>query len=808
MIKNYFTIAWRNLVKNKVYSFINIAGLAIGLSCFLMISLYVVDEMSYDKYNKNAGRIFRINSDIKMGETSMRLTVTSDMMGEVMKRDFPEVEEYARIFNSNGDKLLKKGDEFIYESAVAHVDSTFFSVFTMPVIQGDTRTALNEPNTVVLTEKAALKYFGTTDAIGKTLQVSEDSLVPFKVTAVIADMPVNSHFNFDFLFSMDNVNYGWGNYMSHNFKTYLLLKKGVDAKAFQAKFEPLYIEKYIFPQAKEMMKIANMDEFKKSGNRLHYELMPVTDIHLRSDRFPELGVNGNIQYVYIFGAVALFILLIACVNFMNLSTARSANRAKEVGIRKVLGTGKDSLIRQFLAESIFTVYISMFFGILITWLALPYFNEVSGKTMSVSQLFTPGFSLFLIVLPMVVGLLAGSYPAFFLSSFRPIAVLKGKLSAGSSRSVLRSSLVVFQFATSIMLIIGTLVVYRQLNYIQNTKVGFNKDQLLVIDGTNVLSSPQAFKEEVSRIPGVTSASFTGYLPVSNSSRTDNTFSKEAVLDQKNGLNMQAWRTDYDYIPTMGMEMVKGRNFSRDFGTDSSAIIINETAAAILGYDDPIGKPVYRVRSEGPLRYTIVGVVKNFHFSSLKEKVAPLCLVLGTPSWSTSFRVKTTNLPALVGQVEKKWKEMAPGMPFSYSFLDQSFNAMYRSEQQVGRVAMSFSILAILIACLGLFGLATYMAEQRTKEIGVRKVLGASVNNIVLMLSKDFLRLVLIASLIAFPVAGWAMSRWLRDFASRIDIGWWVFLVAGLSALLIAIITVSFQAIRAAIANPVKSLRTE
>lgn len=810
MIKNYLKIAWRNLVRNKTFSIINIVGLATGLACFILIALYVTDELNYDRHNEKADRIYRVNSDIRFGGTDLKLAVNSDMMGATLKKDYPQVEQYVRFYNSTGSKLVKKNKEFINEPAVTHADSTLFDVFTLPAITGDTKNALNEPNTVVITQSTANKYFGTTDVVGQTIETNENNSTLYKVTAVIRDIPRNSHFNFDFIFSMDNVEYGWGNFLSHNFQTYILLKPGTDSKAFEKNFTQL-IDKYILPQAKQFMQINSMEEFAKTGNKLEYSLMPMTDIHLRSDRFPELGVNSNIQYIYIFSAVALFILLIACVNFMNLSTARSANRAKEVGIRKVLGTQKKSLIGQFLTESILMVFAGLILALLLVWFSISYFNDISGKSLAMTELFKPGYLLFLFLIPFVVGGLAGSYPAFFLSSFQPVNVLKGKINKGFRKNTLRSGLVVFQFFTSIVLIIGTIVVFRQLNFIQNKKIGFNKDQVLVINGTAVMgSNTDAFKNEIAKMSGVKAASFAGYLPVSNSSRSDNTFSTEAVMDEKNGFNMQVWNIEYDYIPTLGMEILKGRNFSKAFGIDSTGIIINESTAKLIGYDDPIGKKLYS--SDGNAgnntAYTIIGVVKNFNFESLRQNIGPLCMRLGFNKWATAFKVSAGDVQGLVKNIESKWKSMAPGMPFSYQFLDEAFDNMYRAEQRIGKVALSFAILAILIACLGLFGLATYMAEQRTKEIGVRKVLGASVPDIISMLSKDFVKLVLIAAVIAFPVAWFAMNKWLQEFAYRIDIGWWVFMIAGLAAIVIALVTVSFQAIKAAIANPVKSLRTE
>ncbi|MEP6594462.1 MAG: ABC transporter permease [Ginsengibacter sp.] len=806
MFKNYLKIATRNLWKNKSFSAINIIGLAIGLATCILILLYVIDELSYDRYNKKAGRIYRVNSDIKFGGGDLHLTVASDPMGAILKKDYPQVEEYTRIYNSSGSKIIKKGSQYINEEKVAHVDSTFFRVFTFPSIEGNTETALNEPNTVVLTESSSKKYFGTTHAVGKVIEADKN---PYKVTAVIEDMPRNSHFNFDFLFSMDNVNYQWGNFLSNNFQTYIVLQKGTDYTAFEKNFTTV-IDKYLLPQAKQLMQITSMDDFKKAGNKLEYTLMPLTDIHLHSDRFPELGVNSDIQYVYIFSAVALFVLLIACINFMNLSTAHSANRAKEVGIRKVLGTEKSTLIKQFLLESIITVTIALVIALIMASLVLPLFNDVSAKSFSAKDFFTGKILLFLIAIPFIVGTLAGSYPAFFLSSFKPITVLKGNTTSVFKKSTLRSGLVIFQFATSIILIICTVIVYSQLHYIQTKNLGFNKEQVLIVNGTGALDkNAETFKNEVSNFPGVSSGSFTGYLPVSPSARNDNSFSKTAVMDSKNGINMQRWTIDYDYIKTLGMEIIEGRNFSKEFGSDSSGVIINETTAKLLGFDSPIGEKIYTYNeSQQPIAYQIIGVVKNFNYESLRQNIGPLCMILGKSTWITSFKVNTGNIQALVKQIEAKWKAMAPGMSFSYRFLNESFDEMYRSEQRIGKIAITFAILAILIACLGLFGLVTYAAERRIKEIGIRKVLGATMSNIIGMLSKDFLKLVIIAAIFSFPVAWWAMNKWLQDFAYRIDISWWVFAVAGIVAAAIALITVSFQAIKAALANPVKSLRTE
>lgn len=814
MFRNYFKVALRNLWKNKGYSTINIFGLAIGLATCLLITLYVTNELSFDRHFANANRIYRINSDIQFGGGNQHMTQTSDMMGQLLKKDYPQVEQYTRIYTSDGNKLIKKGNDFINEARVANVDSTFFEVFTLPVIEGDIKTALNEPNTVVVTATAAKRYFtrGTANVLGKTIEVkNNESITPYKITAVIEDIPANTHFNFDFLFSMKNADYQWGQLTSHNFHTYLLLKPGTDYKAFEKNFDQ-YGNKYIVPSVQQFVKISSMEDLKKGGNKLEYSLLPLTDIHLHSDFSYEITPSGNIQYVYIFSAVALFILLLACINFMNLSTARSANRAKEVGIRKVLGTARKTLIVQFLVESTVTALIALFVAVAAAYFVLPLFNDIAAKSLSLNDLINFKILPVLVLLPFVVGLLAGSYPALFLSKFKPIVVLKGNVNTGFKKSNLRNVLVVFQFATSIMLIICTIIVYSQLDYIQNKKLGFNKDQVLIINEAYALGkNVQVFKNEVLAMQGVSSGTLSSYLPVTNSSRSDNTYSKEAVMDTKNAIDMQTWRIDYDYLKTMGMEIVQGRNFSKAFGSDSTALLITETTAKLLGYDNAVGKMLY-VPLGGPGKtlaaLTIIGVVKDFHFESLRQKMGPLCMSLGNSTGLATFKVNAADTKNLIAQIENKWKALAPGLPFSYRFMNDSFNEMYRSEQRAGSVAIVFATLAIVIACLGLFGLVTYMAEQRKKEIGIRKVLGASVSNVVTMLSKDFLVLVGIAAVLAFPLAWWAMQQWLRDFVYRIDISVWIFIIAGITALLIALATVSFQAIKAALANPVKSLRTE
>ncbi len=813
MFKNFCTTAWRNLRNYKSYAILNISGLAIGIACFILIAHYVIDELSYDLWNPYAHRIFRVDGEIKFGGDEMHLAVSSDPMGATLKKDYPQVEEYVRFYASDGGALVKKGDQFIQEDNVCHADSTLLKVFPYFVLAGDALHPLDGPDKVILSESSAIKYFGKTDLhqiIGKTIETDRSNRF-FTVTAIIRDMPSNSHFNKDFIFSMQNVKYQFGNFLSNNFNTYLLLRQDANANEFNKNF-PDFINKYILPQVQQFAQIKNMDEFEKAGNKLKYFLTPLKDIHLHSNKVAEMGANGNIQYIFIFSAVALFILLIACVNFMNLSTAHATNRAKEVGVRKVLGTEKSKLVFQFLTESTLLATVSTILGIIIVVLMIPYFNDLAAKSYLRKEFFKPFWLSIYILLPLVLGVLAGLYPAFYMSDIKPIAVLKGKLQGSFNKNRLRSGLVVFQFATSIMLIIGAIVVYSQLKYIQTRNIGFQKDQVLIIEGTNSLGSQtKAFKNEIAGLNGIVASSYTGYLPVSRSSRNDNTYFKDAAPDLNRGLNMQKWTIDQEYIPLLGMEIVKGRNFSTEFGTDSSGVILNEEAIKLLGFEeDPLNQKIYggSAIAGGLTQYHIIGVVKNFNYASLRENVGPLGFFFGNADWVTSFKINTSESRALLSHIEAKWKSMANGAPFSYRFLDQSFDEMYRTEQRVGKISLTFSILAIFIACLGLFGLATFIAERRTKEIGIRKVLGADIPGIVVMLSKEFIKLVILAAIIAFPLGYYLMHKWLQDFSFRIDIQWWMFLLAGGSAIVIALLTVSFQAIRSAMMNPIKSLRTE
>jgi len=810
MIKNYIKTAFRGFMKSKGFTFINIIGLALGLATCMLIVFYVFDELSYDRYNTKADRIYRLNEDIKFGGSTNSLAITSAPMAAALKNEFPEIEQTVRFWNKGGNQA-KKGLQNINERMV-YADPSIFSVFTLPMVSGTPSSALTEPHSVVMTERAAKKYFNGAskdyrDVVGKILMVNDT--IPYKITGVIKDIPQQSHFNFDFFLSMSGLPESRNNnLLSNNFNTYILLRPGADYKKLESKFPDFFREK----AGAQLESIIHLTfaKFEQSGDYFRMSLTPLKDIHLRSNRLEEMDANGNIQYVYIFSAIALFILLIACINFMNLSTARSANRAREVGVRKVLGSPRKYLIAQFLAESVMITLLAAIIAVFAAWALLPLFNQIAGKELMVTSQIVKFTVPALLAIVIVVGCLAGSYPAFFLSGFQPIEVLKGKLTAGFKGGGIRRFLVVFQFAISIFLIIGTLVIYNQLKYIQNKDVGYNRNHLLVVRNlwTQPNSVAKTFKQQIKQLAGVEEVSLS-QAPPGWDYQTSNTFFKDKVFDQKRSLESQNWGVDEDYIPTLGIKMAAGRNFSKDMLTDSAGLLINKAAANLLGYADPLNQTLYLPHDKTIKVYHIVGVMNDFNFRSLRVNVTPMIFTLKQRSNVLSVRVKSADIPLLLSQIKNKWKEMYPRQLFEYSFLDDDFNATYRTEQRTGTISIAFTSLAIIIACLGLFGLAAYAAEQRTKEIGIRKVLGADVTTIVALLSKDFLFLVLVSIVIASPVAWWFMQKWfLQGFAYRQKIQWWVFTSAGLTAIVIAFITISFQSIKAALNNPVTSLRSE
>ena len=804
MFTNYFKTAWRNIRKNKLFSFINIFGLSIGIATCFIIMLYVQDELNYDRFNKNADNIVRVVFQANINGGKINESVSMPPVAATMKRDFPQVQDATRIQDQGSSKIIYK-DKVFKDDHFANVDANFFSIFTLPVIKGDAKTALLQPHTVVMTQSTAKKYFGNEDAIGKTIIVTADDNKPYIVKGIIKDIPVNSHFHFDIFASMaSNERASEDTWMSGGFHTYLLLKPGTDIKQMEAGF-PAMVKKYVGPGIQQAMGLS-LNDFITKGNSLGFALQPLTNIHLNSNTTTEFEPGGNASYVYIFGGIAVFMLLVACINFINLSTAGASKRAKEVGIRKVAGSDRFQLIRQFLSESLLITLLALMIAFAIVQLSLPAFNNISGKHLAFDIKPIVAF----IILGLLVGIVAGVYPAFYLSSFKPIAVLKGKLTSNNRSFGLRSSLVVFQFFISVSLIIGTMVVYQQMKYVQSKSLGYSKDQLITIPNSYALGkNEQAYKQKLLQDPRIINATASWYKPAGPSN-----YNNAISYPQGNEnllLNAVEYHVDEQYIPTMGMQMLTGRNFSKEFTTDSLGLIMNETAVKSFGWNNTnaLGKIVIRENSDRGrnIPYHIIGVVKNFNFKSLHEAISPLLMSLN-PEGGLIFKIKTTDVSGLLTTMKKQWDAYNTDEPFTYAFMDDLYNKTYASEQTTATILNIFSILTIFVACLGLFGLATYTAEQRTKEIGIRKVLGASVTQVTQMLSTEFLKLVFIASLIAFPVAWWAMNKWLQTFAYRININWWIFIVAGFAALLIALLTVSFQAIKAAIANPVKSLRTE
>lgn len=793
MLRNYFKIAFRNLWKHKVFSFINIMGLTVGMSACLLISMYVNFELTYDAFHSKSDRIYRLVTDVITPSETINAGITSWAFGPTIKQDFPEVEAYTRI--NSGSFLLRKGDIKFQEQATVFADSSFFRVFDFKLIQGDPKTALKEPLSLVFTEKAAKKYFGNSDPIGQTLLLTGDAL-PAKVTGVMKDIPENSQIKGDMFVSMTTVttrfNRGideeWGNFGA---MTYLLLKPGTERKVLEKKF-PAYLER----RAGKLMRESKM------SYKLFLE--PLLDVHLHSER--DVAEKGSMSNVYVFSVVAVFILLIACINFVNLTTARSAERAKEVGVRKVVGAAKGLLARQFVSESVLLCLIAFVLSITLSAALIPLFNDLAGKVV-VSGIFADtSFLLYMLMAAILIGVLAGIYPALVLSSFEPVTVLKGRFTTSFKGILLRKGLVTFQFAISIALIIATMIVYIQMNFMRNRDLGFSKDQMLVIS-TEGDPKREAFKESLRGLAGVKSTAASSSVP---GGPNRGAYSE---IENKSGelqvANLDLYFVDFDYITQFGLKMAAGRPFSREFGTDTTqAMVVNEAAVKLLGYakpEDAIGRRFKQWGREGK----IVGVVRDFHFRSLQEAIRPLTMRIepgGTEL--VSVKIEGNRLKETVAAVEEKWKEMIPGRPFSYYFMDEFFDRQYRSEERFEKLFFNFAILAIFISCLGLLGLASHSTMQRTKEIGVRKVMGASVGSIVGLLSKDFLKLVVIAFVVASPVAWFGMDRWLENFAYRTDIYWWVFVIAAVLSVAIAFATVSFQSIRAAVMNPVKSLRSE
>ncbi len=810
MFKNYIKIAWRSLKKQPFFTFLNTFGLAVGMAGALLISLFIYDELTFDKMFADADRIYRIDADIKFGGAEIDASQTSAPMAQTLLRDFPQVETTVR-FRDQGSMLLKKSDAQpnSKELRATFVDSTFFDFFGIKLLVGDTKSALTQPNTLVLTKTAAEKHFGVKNAIGQRLIL--DNTDTFTVTGVIDDLPKNSFLRDHSVFMAmaglaDSRESIWGN---TNYYTFIKLIPTAKIEDFQAPLQSI-LEKYLLPWAQQVFPGLTMESFAAAGNYYRYHSMPLTDIHLYSDRQSEMSANGSIQNVYILSFIALFLIVLASVNFMNLSTAHSLKRAKEVGIRKTLGSNKLDLVRQFLTESGLISFISLLLALILALVALPFFNDLSGKSIAIPYE-SPFFWLIILLATVLLGLFSGSYPAFFMSRFMPVKTLKGGGQKDAGGGGIRNALVIFQFAISVFLIIATLVVYQQLNFIQGKDLGFTKDQIVLIDDTFAAGNQvNTFKEEVVKLGKVQSATLSSFLPTP-SARSNSSFFKEGSREQENAIQMQIWNVDEDYIPTLNMELVAGRNFNDRFGTDSTAVVINESALPVLGVgaQEALGIRISQdIDLESPTFYTIIGVVKNFHYESLREDIDALCFSMRRSTGNMAVKLNAGDFSNTMANIEGIWAKLAPGQPFNYRFMDDSFNTVYEAEQRLGKIFMVFSILSIFIACLGLFGLAAFNAQKRTKEIGIRKVLGASIGQITYKLTTDFIKMVGVAILISLPLGWYVMNKWLQDFSYRIEIAWWVLALAGLLALAIAILTVSYQSIKAAVIDPIKSLRTE
>ncbi len=807
MLKSYFKIGWRNLLKNKGLFAINTTGLALGIATCLIIMLFVVDELSFDRYNKKANQIVRIVLKGKMNGEIIKEAVTPAPIAPTLAKEFPEVLQGTRLRRMGSPKITYQNTTF-RDSQVAFVDPNFFDVFTLPFLKGNPKTALVQPHTIVLTKEQAVNFFGNEDPINKILDFKETG-EQFKVTGVIEKIPTNSHFHFDLFASMEGVpDSKADNWMSSNYFNYILLSEGADVTQFEDKLSAI-VTKYMGPQISQMG--MSYEKFKENGNEVGLFVQPLTDIHLYSDcaDHSELEAQGDVKSVYIFGAVAIFMLLIACINFMNLSTAGATKRSKEVGVKKVLGSKRNQLVHQFLTESFISVLVAMIFAIGLVALVLPTFNHLSGKILQMNFLLNPNVLLALSILLIVITLFAGSYPAFFLSSVKPIAALKSRVMSGGGTKSIRSALVVFQFIVSACLILSIIIVSQQMSFIQNKSIGYDRDQLIVLRESHLLgNNVNAFKNQLltdSRIESVTLSAFVPAGP------TDNNMTGAYPGQQTDAVRRTlVYNIDDRYLATMGMKLAVGRNFSETASHDSLNVIINETAAKIFGLgDNPLGQSLtVGIDDNGVQRsLTIIGVVKDFHFRSLHEAIAPL-IMLNNPYGGVIVRAKTKDIKELLASIEEKWKALHVEEPFSYALLDELYNETHLAEQKMGTILKIFGVLTIFVACLGLFGLISFTAEQRVKEIGIRKVLGANVTEIVSLLSKDLIILIAISLVIAFPLGYYLMDKWLEDFAYRIEIRWWVYALAGLTTLLIALFTMSFKTIKSAFVNPVESLRSE
>jgi putative ABC transport system permease protein len=805
MIYNYLKIAFRSLLKYRFIFFTNLFGLTVGFTCCLLIFTYILHEVSYDKYNKNADRTYRVTRlfrNAETGATNLNLGAVAPPFAPLLANDFKEIEKITRILTA-GTLSIRYQDKVFNESQAVFADEQFMDIFDVKVSKGNPANALKDPYTVMLTEEIAEKYFGKEDPMNKMIRL--DNQITFKVSGVYKPLPSNAHFHPRLLLSFntlkDSAIYGennlrtnWGN---NAFYTYMLLPANYDASKLEAQF-PAFLDRHMNPGAPV-----------KTSKWTQLSLQKLTDIHLHSHLDSELEENGDIKRVYIFSAIALFILLIACINYMNLSTARSVLRAKEIGIRKVVGAERRELIFQFLGESTLITWMSLILAALLTWQLLPFLNQLSGQTLSITSLLRWQIIIPILVAPFIVGLIAGIYPALFMSSFKPIKVLKGFMKTGGANISFRQVLVTTQFAISIMLIIATAVVYRQLKYMQEKSLGFDREHIVTLSyNDGLVDRYDAFRTALLSNTNVKSIARSSRIPTGRLLDSQGASIEKGDSLANVSADIKNVRADQDFIATYGVKVVAGRAFSRDYGLDTASFMINQAAVKVMGLSDEaaVGKN-FRY---GDQKGKIIGVFNDFHFESMHQRIIPLVLVIPKDARYNRMSVKVSgnNMTAALAHIESTWKQFLPEIPFDYTFLDERFADLYKSEQQQGTIFTLFACIAIAIACLGLFGLSAFAINQRIKEIGIRKVIGASVSSIVMLLSKDFLKLVGIAAVIAFPVAWYAMNSWLQDFAYRSTIAWWIFAAAGIIAVAIALFTISFQAIKAATANPVKSLRNE
>jgi len=809
MFINYIKVAVRNILKYKTYSFINVFGLAVGMASSMLIMLYIFDELSYDRFQKEADRVFRVGSRGQFEGSEFKSAVSSAPIAGALLREVPEVESATR-FGWWRAMPMRYNDKFFIETRVLVADANFFQFFSFPLLSGNPETALKGTNKVVLTETSAKRFFGEENPVGKIIFRGEYKAAT-EVTGVAKDLPANSHLQFDMIVSGETWSYMQNDHWSNtSLYTYVKLHSSSDASAAKVKLDKL-TEKNMGPELEAILGLSPQ-AFKAKGNSFGFFLQPLLDIHLKSDLDSEITPHGSVQYVFIFGAVAVFLLLIACINFMNLSTARSATRAKEVGVRKSIGAVRSRLMGQFLSESMLYSFISTFLALAIMGLVLDPFNTLAGKNLQITLLLQPAAIGAMAIFAIVTGLIAGSYPAFYLTAFKPVDVLKGKVSSDLKNSSLRNSLVVFQFMISIVLILGSLVVHRQLKYMQEINLGFDKENVIdVSNGWSLGDKGEEFKNELALHPEFRSTSLASGLPPHI---TDSNLFRKGGTEQD--IDLHVVTVDADHLGTMGYAMSAGRFFSADFPSDSTAIVLNETAYKQLGFEQIEGNTVINFNAAKPVPFKLIGVIKDFNFENLRSPIKPMAMLLGggqnntmvrQANHSVAIRIAPGDASKAIDKLEGIWKKYSSS-PFEFTFLDQNIDAMFRSEQRMGKIILIFTVLTVAIACLGLFGLATYMGEQRGKEISIRKVLGASVPQILILLLKDFTRLIGMAFIIAAPIGWYLISHWLQEFVYRINVDVWMILVAGISSLLIAVLTIGFQSIRVARENPVKSLKSE